>query len=126
MMAQKIPVLERNVMIAKLLSDRALMMLAVWLSLSVATCGGAEAEYKHNDLHGKLIVGFQGWFMCPNDGRGTGTGYTGLPKIRPTKPTCTSISCLTFMIFLRANAARRIFKPQTGRLSCFRIKRRPR
>jgi hypothetical protein len=72
MMAQRIHVPQRSTKIAKLLNGAALMILAVSLSLFVATCAGAEPGYKHNDLHGKLIVGFQGWFMCPNDGRGAG------------------------------------------------------
>jgi hypothetical protein len=45
----------------------ALTALAVWLSWSGSVAGASGSAVDTSTLNGKLVVGFQGWFMCPGD-----------------------------------------------------------
>ncbi len=44
--------------------------IILMLQTSANTVGAAPAD--HSTLDGHLVVGFQGWFMCPGDGRPNG------------------------------------------------------
>ena len=46
----------------------------LWLAVVVLSLGsGASASAApHDTLNNQLVVGFQGWFMCPGDGRAHG------------------------------------------------------
>jgi hypothetical protein len=52
-------------------------IVRLWLAFSIVSFVSATSVVAapHDDLHHKLVVGFQGWFMCPGDGHPGGWGH---------------------------------------------------
>jgi hypothetical protein len=58
-------------------------MLAVLSSLALVLQQTHARAVDYHTLKGQLVVGFQGWFMCPGDGRPGGTWYHWFDKNIP-------------------------------------------
>jgi len=59
------------------LRDPVMRIAQSWLAFFILSIVSATSVVAapHDDLHNKLVVGFQGWFMCPGDGRPGGGGW---------------------------------------------------